>query len=363
MRVLVATGASGGHIYPALSFLAALESRNKDIHTLLVLPHRGMGNWIVSRSRPVKFLSTIPLRTWPPGEAAVSVFYVLKGVAQSIEILIRFRPDLVVGFGTIDSIALILFAWLFRKKTMIHEQNVSPGKANLFLARVADRIAISFPETGARMGGEPDRIVVTGNPLRPGLRTVDRDQALRFFGFDDGKVTVLVVGGSQGSSRINSFFPAVVARCEDKERLQVIHITGNRDYEALSRQYQGMGIKVKVLGYLNQMEFAYSICDLAVSRAGAMTVAELMYFRIPAILIPYPFAHAHQVSNAKLLEDKGAVVVIKDEELSADRLQQSLQMVMPPARLAQMKACYDAMPFNASASEALVDTALLLAKE
>jgi UDP-N-acetylglucosamine--N-acetylmuramyl-(pentapeptide) pyrophosphoryl-undecaprenol N-acetylglucosamine transferase len=192
--------------------------------------------------------------------------------------MFEFRPDIVIGFGTIDCLPLLLLAWIFRVKTLIHEQNVLPGRANRLLARFSDRIAISFEETREHLAAYEKKIVLTGNPIRKELEKIDRLKALGFFGFKEDKFTILVMGGSLGSQRINAAFLKAASLLTDTSGLQVIHITGIKDCELIKARYKDLNIESRVFGFLNSMQYAYSACDLVISRAGATSVTEIMFF-------------------------------------------------------------------------------------
>jgi UDP-N-acetylglucosamine--N-acetylmuramyl-(pentapeptide) pyrophosphoryl-undecaprenol N-acetylglucosamine transferase len=161
---------------------------------------------------------------------------------------------------------------------------------------------------------------LTGNPLRKELRRVDRKEALEFFGLDTDKFTFLVMGGSQGSRHINEVLAESLHKIPDPSAFQVIHICGNKDYNYLNNKYKDLPVRVRLIAFLDKMEYAYSASNLVFSRSGATTVAELDYYNIPSIFVPYPFAYAHQYRNAQVLERKGRAVIVKDEDLSVDKL-------------------------------------------
>ena len=347
MKILSVAGASGGHIYPALAFLEALKSENAGIDSLLILPSRALKPGLDLRGIRAQYIPSGQLSLSLSRKGLLAALDNIKGFYASLRIILKFKPDAVVGFGSIDSVWLVVLAWFFRIKTVIHEQNVIPGRANKLLAKFADKVAVSFPESKDYFKACGDKLAVTGNPLRPSLKRVDRAEALSFFGLQDANFTVLVMGGSQASSSINRAFIRAAAKVENRERLQVIHLSGKDERALVSAAYESAGIKDKVMDFLSAMEFAYSVADLAVTRAGATTVAELMYFRLPAIICPYPYAHEHQFANAKILEDKGCALVIKESDLNADSLAQSLgRLISEGAELKKMASGFES--FNAA---------------
>lgn len=358
MKVLVVAGSSGGHIFPALSFLDTLKDKYKKTDALLAVAKRARKSRIPLDNYKVKYLSFSPLEFSFNFKNIVAILEFFRGSLESIFIMLEFRPDIVVGFGTIDCVPLLLLAWVMRLKTLIHEQNVSPGRANRLLARFADRIAVSFEETQEYLKDYRRKIILTGNPIREELKKIDRLEALNFFGFKEDKLTILVMGGSHGSHRINAGFLKAVSMLSDASRLQVIHISGIEDYESVKDGYKNLNVNSGVFVFLNAMQYAYSACDLVVSRAGATSITEIMFFGLPAILIPYPYAYRHQLNNARALEKTGAAIIINDDDLDSDLLAKNIGSLMQrPDKLRDMRSCYNGV-LNLCAAELLVKEAM-----
>jgi len=353
MRILIVTGASGGHIFPATSFLKTLKDKRKSIDTLLVLPlHRRIileNASIEDCSGSVKYVSITSFKPGFDFRNILATCRLLKGVLQSLFIILEYRPEIVVGFGSIVSIPMVILARLFRIKTMIHEQNVFPGRANRFLAKFADRIAVSFADTGDYLRIAQDKITLTGNPIRPELRKVNRSEALNYFAFAKDRFTILVMGGSQGSERVNKYFLKAVSVINKRHNLQIIHISGIGDNAFLLDSYKSLNVNVKLFSFLREMQYAYSASDLVVCRAGATTIAELIDFALPAVIIPYPFAHKHQLDNAKFIQGLGAATVIDDDELESGILNKVLaSLIDNPEDLQLMRSAYNKnIRFNA----------------
>jgi UDP-N-acetylglucosamine--N-acetylmuramyl-(pentapeptide) pyrophosphoryl-undecaprenol N-acetylglucosamine transferase len=341
MRVLVAAGSSGGHVFPALSFLAELKTKQENLETLLILPQ----NCIVSRKEvfpcKVKYVSISSLKFKLDFKNILAAFNFLKGAWQSLFILIDFRPDVVVGFGSLSCVPVIIFAWLMRISTLIHEQNVMLGRANRLLAIFTDRIAISFPATRDYFQRQRKKIVYTGNPIRPELVRMERLKALEFFGFGADNFTILVMGGSQGSHRINVEFSKAAASISKEFGIQVIHLCGESDYNFLNQGYKNLNANVRLFEFLKPMHYAYSAADLVVSRAGGLSVSEIIFFALPAIIIPYPYAYAHQFANARILAENGCAVIIREEELNAGTLKTEIQYFISQAdKIKNMRLAY-----------------------
>lgn len=316
MRVLVVTGSSGGHIFPALSLLAALKRVRREIEAVLVLPEKNIKYEVIPDSYKLKQISVASLGLRPNFKNLKALLNFFKGSLESMAVFFEFRPDVVAGFGSLNSIPLILFGWLFRAKTIIHEQNLIPGRANMFLSKFCDKIAVSFNETGNYLHVDKNKIIFSGNPLREEMRRLGRHEAAEFFGFDAAKFTILVTGGSQGSHKINTAFVEALPLIPDACRFQIIHISAEEDFDALNKAYDIMGLKIKLFVFLKEMQYAYGAADMAITRAGATTIAELIFFKLPAVIIPYPFAYRHQQANAGILKERGAAEIIMDDELT-----------------------------------------------
>lgn len=365
MRILVVTGSSGGHIFPALSFLDALNYRCKDIDTILILPlsRRPLCQDIAQKGIVVNYISISPIRPIPDFKNFIAVLKFFKGLTESIRILLKFKPKIVVGFGTLVCIPMVVFAKIFGIKTLIHEQNVMPGRANRFLAKFADRIAVSFDETKIYLRGYQEKIVLTGNPIRKELEPIGKNRALDFFRLSNDKFTILVMGGSQGSRRINFGFLRAISAIAGKSRLQAIHLAGPSDYDLLQQGYKdALGADIRLFRFLESqsMQYAYSACDLVVSRGGASTIAEIISFGLPAIIIPYPFAYEHQMANARILEKMGSAIIIEDSRIHEDVLQKKIEdFLKDPQKIKAMGANYNNI-CRLNTDELLVQEALSL---
>jgi len=318
MRVLLATGSSGGHIFPALALMERLKDSGAEV--LIVLPKNDNGIKIAASPGELRYIQAARLGLKLGSKNIKGIYFLLVGAWESLKIVIGFKPDVVVGFGSLNTLALLFWAWLFRIKTMIHEQNVIPGRANRLLAKFVDKVALSFSQTVDYLKISPEKMILTGNPLRRGLVKLERKDALDFFNFKGDKFSILIMGGSQGSHKLNTVCPAVFSGCLKKDDLQLVHISGAQDFNQVKQAYAQAGLRHKVFDFFSDMQYAYSCADLVICRSGATTIAELQKFSLPALLIPYPFAYAHQSANAGVLEACGAALVIRDEELSVEKL-------------------------------------------
>jgi UDP-N-acetylglucosamine--N-acetylmuramyl-(pentapeptide) pyrophosphoryl-undecaprenol N-acetylglucosamine transferase len=360
MKILVVTGASGGHIFPALAFLERLQIVYKDIGVLLVLPRRSSKYQLAPERLSVKYISTVALDLRPGLKNIIALGKFAKGAWESLFFLLKFKPDIVVGFGGLDSVPMLLWAWVLRIPTLIHEQNVIPGRANRLLAKFADKVALSFPQTRKYLAINQERIAFTGNPIRGGLKIVAKKEAVAFFGFSEDKITILVMGGSQGSHHINVGFLKAILSLAERPRLQIIHLSGSDDFQFVSDSYREAHASAKVFSFLQDMHYAYSAADLVICRAGATSIAEIRFFKLPAILIPYPYAWQHQLSNARALADEGCAFILKDEELDSQILKEKLSLILGDPALSKAMAGAYCKRETKDASDLLVREAMAL---
>jgi UDP-N-acetylglucosamine--N-acetylmuramyl-(pentapeptide) pyrophosphoryl-undecaprenol N-acetylglucosamine transferase len=339
MRVLVVTGSSGGHIFPALALVDSLKALGNEV--LLVLPQKSQDNRIFVESVPVKYIHSANFSFNLSSQNILGTYFFLLGAWEGMRIIIKFRPDVVVGFGSLNTLALMFWAWLFRVKTIIHEQNVIPGRANRCLAKLVDKVALSFDQTSSYLNISREKISLTGNPLRRGLVRLNRQAALDFFQLKEGKFTILITGGSQGSHKLNSICLSALSAFQSKDNLQVIHIAGSADFTVLQAGSASLAFNYKLFDFIPDMQYAYSVADLVICRAGATTIAELQRFGIPAILVPYPFAYAHQLANAQVLEGLKAAVIISNQELTPEKLRSKLrEFLEDPQKIKTMAQAY-----------------------
>lgn len=315
MKMLLAGGGTGGHLFPAVALAQRLLESDPNSQVLFigtaagleatVLPELGLSLETINISGIAGRGLLERLRVVP------SLF---KSVRHSLDILKKFQPDVVVGVGGYASGPALLAADLSGIPFLIHEQNAEFGITNRFLARRAKRICLSFPPRDGK-GVMHGRTVLTGNPVRCGIAEVGEIPA--------EERTLLVFGGSRGAQAINdavvAILPELTRLCPD---LRIIHQTGSSDYERIRASYCAMGISTENLfPFLHDMASAYAQAHLVLCRSGATTLAELTAAGRPAVLIPYPYAAAdHQTENARVLADQGAALLLPQRDLSAQSL-------------------------------------------
>ena len=324
MKIVVATGGSGGHIFPALQTAQVLKNCGNEI---IFIGSLGMGQ---EKIRAQGFDAINIDAKGLTNKSLVGLFsfcFVMMGaLIQATGVLRKIRPDKVIGFGGYSSFAVVLSAWLSNIPTMIHEQNVVPGKANRFLARFVKKIAISFPQTQKYLG--KDKTVWTGCPCQHHHLLESKEKILQKFSLDANKNTLLVLGGSQGSQKLNEIFFEMISSFGKESNIQAIHMTGKKDFIQYLSKYRDKNLPVRVFEFISPIEEAYALADVVIARSGAATVCELGFFGIPSILIPYPLADGHQKFNAEILSELGLAQIIEQKHLTRESLKEAVESVL-----------------------------------
>jgi UDP-N-acetylglucosamine--N-acetylmuramyl-(pentapeptide) pyrophosphoryl-undecaprenol N-acetylglucosamine transferase len=327
-RILFAGGGTGGHLYPALALGEAVLRRSPGARVFFVGARRGVEARVLpDRGVEHALLPMEPLRrsrAWENWRLLPAGWRSLRLLRQ---IFRDFRPDVVVGTGGYASGPALAFAAMRGIPIAVQEQNSYPGLVTRLLARRVRQLHLAFPEARQHLRpGRGTQVMEHGNPIQPPARAT-RDEGRARFGLGGGFV-VLVMGGSQGARRINESLLADLAAVSrgEKERpagMEILWATGPASYEEVAQRVATAGAEswVHVHSYIQEMPLALASADLAVSRAGAMSLAELCAWGIPSLLIPFPFAAAdHQTHNARALADAGAAVMVAEESLAPGRI-------------------------------------------
>jgi len=335
MKVVLAGGGTGGHVFPALAL--ARELRARDVEALMVGTARGLeAAAFTAEGFSLETIHVEGLQGVRVGAQARSLMLLPQALIHALRLLGRHRPRAVVGVGGYAAGPIGMAAVLRRIPLLIHEQNRSPGLTNRVLARVANVVAVSLEATGPLFGRE---VVVTGNPIRREILEGDRRKGLEAFQLDPTRRTVLIFGGSQGAHRINRAMVEALPHLRRLwDRIQIIHATGERDRGEVEEAYQAWKGEARVLPFVQDMASAYAAADLVVCRAGATTIAELTALGKPALLIPYPFAaNDHQRENAEEVVRVGGAWMILDRDLTGHRLAVELyELLDDPGTLTAM---------------------------
>lgn len=329
-RVLFAGGGTGGHLYPALALAEAFVRRDPSTEVFFVGARRGVEARVLpEQGVPHALLPFEPIRRERPWRNW-RLFPALFGSAAGLRRVFRqFRPDLVVGTGGYASGPAVAWGIARGVPTAVQEQNSYPGLVTRLIGGRTRQMHLAFPEARAYLKPGPrTEVFELGNPIRPPDRSLPRDEARARFGLGDGTVA-LVVGGSQGARAVNEALMAALRGAAEGRLasppadLQILWASGPGQYESVASRLKESGAedRVRLLPYIQDMPAALASADFAISRAGAMSLAELCAWGIPSILVPFPHAAAnHQHHNAVALEAAGAAVMIPEEELGGGRL-------------------------------------------
>lgn len=333
MRLLIAGGGTGGHLFPGIAVAEEFLARSKGNEVLFVGTWKGIEARVLPKlGYRLECITAAGIRGKGSVARAKGLAKFLYGYAQSRKILKEFKPDLVLGVGGYASAPALLAARGMQIPRFIHEQNAIPGFTNKMLATVAERVFISLEES--RKFFPEERTLLTGNPLRRQIleQVALAPQEERC----DDAFHLLVFGGSAGAHRINVTMGEALPYLEDvKGRLRITHQTGENDLEEVTAVYEEQGFAADAVAFIDSMADAYRWADLIVCRAGATTIAEITACGKPCIFIPYPHAvDDHQRRNAEALLKRGAGFVIIEQELSAELLARTIRELMDdPARL------------------------------
>ncbi|MDP3892621.1 undecaprenyldiphospho-muramoylpentapeptide beta-N-acetylglucosaminyltransferase [Nocardioides sp.] len=333
MRVLLAGGGTAGHTSPLLATADALLRRDDTIEITCVGTPRGLENRVVPEAGyRLELIPPVPLPR-RPGADLLRVPTRLRGaVKETLAILDRVRPDVVVGYGGYVSMPVYLAARRRRIPLVVHEQNALPGLANKVGARVADRVAVSFPDTPLKAAE------YVGLPIRRMISTLDRaavrGEARGFFGLDAARPTLLVTGGSQGARRLNQAV-AGSARALAEAGVQVLHVVGPNGEATPSAST----VPYVVERFVDRMDLAYAAADLVICRAGASSVTEAAATGLPAVFVPLPIGNGEQAHNARPVVEAGGALLVADDALTAEWVAATVPGLMgDPQRLAAMGA-------------------------
>ena len=321
MQIIIAAGGTGGHLLPALAL--AQEFKSAGITTMVI----GKTTAILQsefQKAGIPF-QEIPVVRLPRKKTEIFLFPFRAGQAffSAAACLWRFRPSAVIGMGGYTCAAPATVSALLRIPLYFCEQNLLPGKVTRAFSRVSSAVFTSFPGSSAYL--RTKRILEFGNPLRLFPEKDKKITARQKLKLDEKKFTVLILGGSQGAHRINLNISESLNYLSPQE-IQFIHLTGANDLSMTAETYAGKNFKNYTKGFFPEMGLLYSAADLVIGRAGATTIAELNFFGLPSILIPYPFAaENHQYLNANYLAERGAAVLREESSLNGEKLAREIK--------------------------------------
>ena len=348
MNAIIACGGTGGHLFPGIAVAEVLRDRGHEV--LLFVSEKEIDSLALSTRSQFKFekLPTVGF----PSLYSPRIFGFVRRFTESLSlcrsIYQKFKPQVVLGMGGFTSTAPILAGRIRGISTLVHESNAIPGKANRLAGKMVGAVLLGFKE--AAQFFPKVRTEITGTPIRNELQRLDRQAARQKLGLEPNLITMLVMGGSQGASGINQAMIKALPFFKNAP-MQVIHLSGARDEKHVADNYRREQIPAIVAAFHHHMQEVYSASDFAVARAGAASLAELAFFGLPSVLIPFPYAaDDHQTRNAEIFAHAGAAFVLKESELTPESLSQKVRaMVDHPEQLRRMsEKCASLAPRDAA---------------
>ena len=339
LHVLIACGGTGGHLFPGIAVGEVLSARGHDV-TLLISEKKI--DSLAASGHPNLNFERLPFLAMPkPWSPKMIPFLTgtFKGMNAARSLIRKNEAQVVLGMGGFTSLAPIVAGRREKCRTLIHDSNAIPGKANRLTAKFCDVILVGLEACKEHFPKHPD-VRVVGTPIRSTLRQKSKDDPHAFFKLDKNKKTLVVMGGSQGARGVNRVVCMALDQFE-KLGIQVLHIAGPTDYEEVRDAYAKHPLLTQhVAAFCHRMELAYQIADLAIARSGASTLTELAWFGIPSLLVPYPFAaDDHQTRNAEIFAKAGAAKMLLESSINATVLVDAVREVLTkPDKAKAMKA-------------------------
>ncbi|MGB1077257.1 MAG: undecaprenyldiphospho-muramoylpentapeptide beta-N-acetylglucosaminyltransferase [Bdellovibrionales bacterium] len=331
IKILLSAGGTGGHVYPAIALAHDLVSRGYTVH--FATDHRG--EKYIKGHFDYTVLSSGTLASGIKGKL-VGLFNMGRGYWNARRLIKKYEPNAVVGFGGYPSVPAVSAAQHYKIPTILHEQNAIIGKANLYLATKALRIALSLPGGEGLEGSEKVRCVVTGNPVRPDISALFTKPYPGLHG--DALLNILIFGGSQGASILSDVIPQAIENLSETYRARLSIVQQCRTEEEVTqtqKRYDDLSVKAECATFFDDMPKRLEETHLVISRSGASTVAEVSVAGRPAIFIPYPYHEdQQQLKNAESIADKGGAWVMPESGFTAEALQTQIEMFLQtPERL------------------------------
>ncbi len=361
MNIIVSGGGTGGHIYPALAIANEIKKRYKDnVDIYYVGTPNGMEKDLAEREGyKYRYVRVKGMPRSLNKESFSSAKELLLGLNDSRKIIDEIKPKLIIATGGYVCFPISYMGKVKKVPICIHEQNAYPGITNKILSRYASKVFVTFDES-KKYFKNPDRIILTGNPIREELFLVDKDAAYKEFDIERDKPIVLSFGGSGGQKSLNEAILNFIKNISGENDIQLIHITGKSHYDNFEEELDKLGVSscknIKIFPYLYELPKALNIATLAIASAGAITLAEISALGIPSILIPKAYtAENHQEYNAKVFEEAGASVVIKEKDIDGEALSKTIfELIHDKEKL--LKMGHNAKKLmNTNATEKIVD--------
>lgn len=328
MKVLLAGGGTGGHVYPAIAIANKIKEHNPDCEILFVGTKNGIESEIVPKAGfELKTVTVQGFKRKIDLDNIKRVFKLCKGLEQSRRIVKKCKPDIVIGTGGYVSGPVLFNAAMNKRVTIVHEQNSFPGVTNKILSKVATKVLTSFEDSHKRFPeASQDKLVLTGNPVRKEILNSRKFIARKNLGISEDKKMVLCYGGSGGSEEINDAMRLVIENMV-KEDVAFIFATGKVYYDEFIETIKDIELKPyqRVMPYLDNMADGLAASDIVIGSAGAISLAEITALGKPSIIIPKAYtAENHQEYNAKSIESQGAGIAILEKDLTPQSLNEAV---------------------------------------
>lgn len=330
MKILVSGGGTGGHIYPAVSLVEYIKRENPDAEFLYIGTSKGLESKIVpEKGIPFDVVEIQGFKRSLSLDNLKTVQLFLKSIKDAKRLINEFQPDIVIGTGGYVCAPVVYGAHKLGVPTIIHEQNSVAGLTNKFLSRYVDKIGICFSDVAKDFPAE--KVVMVGNPRAQEVSRLTQSDVLKEYNLDPQVETVLVFGGSRGALSVNQAMIKALPSLGQKP-YQILYVTGDIYFEEVQEAMNLLEFKpsnVKVVPYIKQMDQILANVTAVVSRAGATTMAEITGLGLPSVLIPSPnVTHDHQTKNAMSLVNKGAALLVRDDELTDESLIEAIDQLM-----------------------------------
>lgn len=337
--IIIAAGASGGHIFPALSVADILKAQGYRL--VFVGNGKGFKEMITSHGYEVQLLPVSPWNVRNPLKKMKALFNLTRAFFKALGVLHHEKATVVFGTGGYATVAAVLAGKLSGIPTVVHEQNVLPGRANKLLSRLVDKICLSFDESRHYLKFRPNVIAVCGNPVREAVY-----QARQVERVEDGFFRLLVLGGSQGARILSDVVPEAIAHLHDdkRDKIEVIQQTRPEDENRVRQFYKELGVKAEVSSFFDDLPQKMVQSHLVVGRSGASTVTECMLLGRSAVFVPLKLADGHQLQNAQVMENAGAAIVLEQPNFTPEKLtQQIIHFMKDRVHLSKMEAASAAL--------------------
>ncbi len=364
MKVLIAGGGTGGHIYPAL----AIANQIKYLHSDWEVEYAGRvdcmeGDIVPKAGYEIHNIRIYGFERYYSTLKKISVFFkMFKGYSDAKRVVKKFCPDIVIGTGGFVSGPVVLAGVRKKKKSLIHEQNAIPGFTTKMLSKWADTVCATFKNT-KEFVEHPGRVVYTGNPVRREFDLYTKEIARKTLQIDMDKKIILSFGGSLGAKNLNLAMMYLIEKLQDNDNVYIYHVTGKNQYDDFCKGCEEKGLNldkinnVEILDYIYDMPLYMNASDIVISRSGATSIAEITYMGLAGIYIPYPHAaNDHQTKNAMEVVKGGGGYMIEDDKLDGDSLFEKVNTLLTDEEIFN-EVC------RASKELSMKDSADLIVKE